>query len=130
MDFENIYKITKNTEKLNKIIKNLKDKKIIDDDLISDTHHSFKELYDHRTILFSIICNEHPDIAFKTKKHEDETMFDDMFLAQIETPAGSYSYHCDNKFWDLFDIKELGHAPHWDGHNPDDVDRLFSLNKD
>ena len=31
------------------------------------------------------------------------------------------------KYWDLFDVKELNKAPEYDGHTPDDIDRLYSL---
>jgi hypothetical protein len=127
MDFDKVYNKSKNTEKTNKIIHDLKEKGIIDDDLISDGHHTFKQLYDHRTILFAIICNEHPDISFKTMLHEDGTMFDDMFLALIQTPAGNYSYHCDLSFWDKFKIPERERSIPFDGHTPDDIDRLFSI---
>ena len=34
---------------------------------LSDGYHSYNELYDHRRILFSIICTEHPDKAWKSK---------------------------------------------------------------
>lgn len=56
-------------------------------------------------------------------------MYDGMFIAGIDTPEGQYTYHCENDLWDLFNIKELEHAPEWDGHEPKDVVRLLYLNK-
>ena len=44
---------------------------------LSDGYHSFNELYHHRMILFSIICNQNKEISWKSKYHEDGTMFDD-----------------------------------------------------
>ena len=41
----------------------------------------------------------------------------------------SDAYHCENDLWDLFDVKELEHAPDWDGHRPKDIVRLLSLNR-
>lgn len=96
---------------------------------LSDGYHTFNELYDHRAILFSIICNQNKAIAWKSKKHDDGTMFDGMFIVGIKTPLGQYTYHYDIKpYWEMFDVKELENAPKWDGHQPKDIDRLFSIN--
>lgn len=96
---------------------------------LSDGYHTFNELYDHRAILFSIICNQNKAIAWKSKKHDDGTMFDGMFIVGIKTPLGQYTYHYDIKpYWEMFDVEELENAPKWDGHQPKDIDRLFSIN--
>lgn len=96
---------------------------------ISDGYHTFGDLYHHRAILFSIICNQNKDRAWKSKLHDDGTMFDeDMFIVGIATPEGHYTYHYHtNPYWDMFDVKELDYAPKWDGHKPKDIARLFSL---
>ena len=57
----------------------------------SDGYHTFNELYHHRAVLFSVICNAHPDIAWKSKKHHDGTMYDGMFIVGIETVLGHIS---------------------------------------
>ena len=95
--------------------------KIMNGENVSDGYHTFNELYKHRTILFSVICNTHKDIAWKSKLHHDGTMYDGMFIVGIDTPDGTCTYHCENKFWDLFHVKELDNTPEWDGHTPDDV---------
>lgn len=95
--------------------------------LISDGYHTFDELYYHRMILFSVICNTYKDKAWKSWKHDDGTMFDDYFIVGIETAHGHYTYHYHKDYWELFDVKELEFAPKWDGHKPEDIDRLFSL---
>ena len=96
---------------------------------ISDTHHTFDELYEHRCILYSVICNQNKEKAWKSKLHSDGTMFDDMFVVGLETPAGMTSYHYEMKFWDLFKVREIPNAPEWDGYTPEDVlVRLQSLN--
>lgn len=96
---------------------------------LSDGYHTFNELYHHRAILFSVICNQNKDIAWKSKKHDDGTMFDGMFIVGIKTPLGQYTYHYDiEPYWNMFDVKELENAPKWDGHEPKDIDRLFSIN--
>ena len=94
----------------------------------SDGYHTFNELYYHRTVLFSIICKLNLDLAWKSKLHNDGTMFDNMFIVGINTPDGQYTYHCEMEYWWLFDgIKELEKAPPFDGHKPQDIIRLYSL---
>lgn len=95
---------------------------------ISDGSHTFKELYYHRMVLFSVICNTYKDKAWKSWKHDDGTMFDDYFIVGVITPEGDYSYHYSKEYWDMFDVLELDHAPKWDGHKPEDIGRLCSLN--
>lgn len=86
----------------------------------SDGYHTFNELYHHRAILFSVICNANQDIAWKSKLHHDGTMYDEMFIVGINTPEGQATYHYDiEPYWPLFAVKELEKAPEWDGHTPD-----------
>lgn len=98
---------------------------------VSDGYHTFDELYHHRAILFSVICNEHPDIAWKSKQHHKGggSMYSGMFIAGIDTPNGQATYHYDiNPYWEMFDVKELEHAPKWDGHTPEQaIERIRSL---
>lgn len=97
---------------------------------LSDGYHTFNELYHHRAVLFSIIVNQNRNIAWKSKKHHDGTMYDGMFIVGIDTPQGQYSYHYDiEPYWNMFECKELDNAPVWDGHDPKDIDRLKSIDK-
>lgn len=96
-------------------------------DDISDGYHTFGELYHHRAVLFAVIVNANPGLSFKSKLHDNGTMFDGMFIVGIKTPEGWYSYHYDLDEWDMFKCKEWKRAPKWDGHQPDDVERLLSL---
>lgn len=90
----------------------------------SDGYHTFNELYHHRAILFSVICNARPDIAWKSKKHHDGTMHDGMFIVGIDTPEGQATYHYDiEPYWSIFRVNELEYAPEWDGHTPDEAIR-------
>lgn len=90
---------------------------------ISDTYHTFNELYDHRTILFLALLKEVGDRAWYSLKHDDGTMFDDMFIAGMKTNDGMITYHIENKYLPLFQkyIKEIPNAPKWDGYTSDDV---------
>lgn len=98
---------------------------------VSDGYHTFDELYHHRAVLFSVICNNNPDIAWKSKQHDnpEEPMYPGMFIVGIETPKGQATYHYDiDPYWDMFMVKELERAPKWDGHTPDiAIHRIFSL---
>lgn len=57
---------------------------------LSDDHHSFNELYYHRMILFSIICDQNKAISWKSKYHEDGTMFENYFIVGINPPEGFF----------------------------------------
>lgn len=94
---------------------------------LSDGYHTFDELYYHRMMLFSIICNTYKSVSWKSWKHADGSMYDDMFIVGVSLPSGDYSYHYHSEFWDRFNIKELPNAPEWDGHMPGDIDRLREL---
>lgn len=94
---------------------------------ISDGYHTFNELYYHRMILFSVICKAYKNLAWKSWKHDDGTMFNNSFIVGVETPQGQYTYHYHKNFWNIFDVKELDRAPKWDGHKPKDITRLLTL---
>lgn len=123
---ENCGKLDKITQINNEILEAKKEGWSTKD--ISDKWHTFGELYNHRMILFLTIQLAHKDKAWKSKQHDDGTMFEDSFIVGLETPEGQYSYHYNLEFWDLFeDIKELEYAPKFDGHRPEDITRLLSL---
>lgn len=89
---------------------------------VSDGYHTFDDLYHHRAILFSVICNTHPELAWKSKQHDDPNfpMYDGMFICGIQTPEGQATYHYDiDPYWDIFNVKELERAPKYDGHTPE-----------
>lgn len=100
---------------------------------ISDGYHTFRELYKQRMILFSVICNLCPELAWKSKKHFDEEndpMFNGCFIVGVNTPLGVATYHFKMEHYDMFDVLELEHAPKYDDYSPDVVmERLQSLNK-
>lgn len=103
----------------------------IPDDIgdFSDGYHTFNELYYQRCVLFATIVNMNKNKAWKTRYHEDgEPCFGGgWFLVTIETPEGAYGYHYEDKYWNLFDCKEIKKAKHWDGYTDKDVGRLLSL---
>ena len=93
---------------------------------LSDGYHTFDELYHHRAVLFSMICHQNKELAWKSKLHSDGTMFDDMFIVGINSPYGQITYHYDLPYWDLFKVKELERAQKWDNSTPIDcINRLL-----
>lgn len=95
----------------------------------SDGYHTFNELYHHRAVLFSVIVATFGGRAWKSKLHADGTMYDGMFIVGIETPDGQATYHYDiDPYWNLFRCTELGRAPEWDGHTPNQaIERIGKL---
>lgn len=108
-------------------VKNLSGVKLKADGGTSDGYHTFDELYYHRTVLFSVICNQNKEKAWKSKLHHDGTMYDDYFVVGINTELGQYSYHYHVNYWDIFNVEELEKAPEFDGHKPSDIYRLITL---
>ena len=94
---------------------------------LSDGYHTFNELYHHRAVLFSVICNMFPERAWKSKKHDTGDMFEGMFIVGIETDEGQATYHYDiDPYWDMFEVNELDFAPKWDGHTPEEAIKRIS----
>ena len=95
----------------------------------SDGYHTFNELYHHRAVLFSVICNDRPNVSWKSKLHHDGTMFDGMFIVGIQTHEGQATYHYDiDPYWDMFRVPELPQAPEWDGHTSEQaIERIGNL---
>lgn len=95
----------------------------------SDGYHTFNELYHHRAVLFSLVCNMNLSIAWKSKVHHDGSMYKGMFIVGLNTPYGQATYHYDiDPYWDYFKVYELPMAPVWDGHTPEEaIQRLLKL---
>ena len=97
---------------------------------LSDGFHTFNSLYEQRMILFAALVKAYKDKSWKSYRHEDgEYCFGGgWFIVGIDTPEGSYTYHYENKYWDMFDCIDLPRAKHWDGHTEVDAEtRLMSL---
>ena len=97
---------------------------------LSDGYHTFNSLYEQRMILFAALVKAYKDKAWKSYRHEDgEYCFGGgWFIVGIDTPEGSYTYHYENKYWDMFDCVDLPRGKHWDGHTEADAEtRLMSL---
>lgn len=109
---------------------------------ISDGHHTFNELYEHRHALFIALCKIYDNYitplstrvkCWKTKLHDDGTSYDGWFLlgmtiAEFTGPPTFISYHLPMKYWDKINVIEIIQAPPYDGYTPKDVmERLLKL---
>lgn len=123
----------KTAKNINKSIAYGKKTGRLDTNLISDTYHTFGELYAHRGQLFITLCNylgtfTNKDV-WKSWRHHDGSSWNGWFIAGINHAEGEQlSYHLPlEKFYDLH-VPEIERAPLWDGHTPADVlERLKSL---
>lgn len=94
---------------------------------VSDGFHTFNELYSHRTELFILLMKQNYPKAWRSKVHEDGSMFEGYFIAGIKTPAGDISYHLEEKYWDsLNGMITLEAAEAFDGHTSEDVAKRLS----
>jgi hypothetical protein len=91
---------------------------------VSDGFHTFNELYQHRTSLILALIKAHPEISWISLKHDDGSAFDDWFIAGMDLPTGTVTYHLCIGFWTMAKnagAKVLERAPKWDGHTSNDV---------
>ena len=97
----------------------------------SDGYHTFNELYEHRHALFLNLMGFHCHDAWISKLHHDGTKMDGWFIAGIELPTGTISYHLPERLWDAATFTGatiMERAPEWDGHTSDDVvSRLYKM---
>lgn len=108
---------------------------------IGDEYHTMKELYEHRYELFLALVKIYDNYitplgrevkCWKSKFHDDGTMFDNSFilgiravkvawLADIDPSVINITYHLPLKYWDRANVIELDKAPKWDGYTSKDV---------
>jgi len=120
-------------KEINELIKKYSESGLISSKDVSDTHHTFRELYQQRLVMFCTLCNLFPNLSWKSRKHFDEEndpMFNGDFIAGINTPNGTSTYHIKLEYWDLFEVPEIDRAPKYDGYTANDVtSRILSLSK-
>ena len=95
----------------------------------SDGYHTFNDLYAQRRSLSITLFNTYRHQSWKSRKHSDGQFCfgGGWFIVGIDTPAGQYTYHYEDMYWNNFECKELDMAPEWDGHTDKDVIRLETL---
>jgi hypothetical protein len=105
-----------------------------DTNLISDGHHTFRELYEHRNVLFTALCRKLMEAGsgdvWRAKAHSDGRTEEEWFVLGWGRASGEQiTYHLPISMWDETGFAiELEKAPEWDGHTGDDVlERLARL---
>jgi hypothetical protein len=115
-------------------------------ELLSDSYHTFKELYDFRMVYNAALFNEWAKqpatmnevninytkhTVHKSWRHHDgELCFGGgWFIVSAKLPTGLISNHYETQYWDLFKIPEVEKALfEFDGHTSVNVlERLKSL---
>ena len=90
---------------------------------VSDGHHTFDELYEHRHWLFVALAWSHCHRAWISRNHHDGSpSYEGWFVAGIDFPSGQISYHLPNRMWDEMAhfATEQDYSP-WDGHTSGEV---------
>lgn len=91
---------------------------------VSDGHHTFHELYQHRHMLTLVLMKSWFKSAWFSRFHVDGGSYDGWFLVGIDLPTGTVTYHLPELLFDAAaktGAKLLTKAPEWDGHTSDDV---------
>ena len=106
---------------------------------VSDGHHTFDELYDHRITLYIALCRTlervrhgetNPCEVWRSYKHSDGSGYQGWFVLGINKGEGKQiTYHLPVDRWDECNFAtELERAPEFDGHSSEDVlDRIKLL---
>lgn len=115
-------------DKINEAIKG------VDSNMVSDGHHTFGELYEHRIVNYIALCKQLSCLTtsvWMSLFHSDESSFDGYFVLGINKEKGTQiTYHLPLTYWDecLKFAEELDKAPEFDGHTSADVlTRISSL---
>jgi hypothetical protein len=121
-----------NIEGVNKAIQTLRNAGISVKE-ISDGHHTFGQYIEMRNCYFIELCNAYPELSWKSRNHfneEEDPMFNDDFIAGINTPAGTVSQHLKMIHWDELRVREIDRAPKYVGYTEEDIKiRIRSLSK-
>lgn len=104
---------------------------------LSDGHHTFDELYEHRHLLFLAFLEALTDQPFDvfqpwmSERHHGGGQFVGWFIAGVKINDKQITYHLPMRLWDLAEkigsapgqtgIAILDSAPEWDGHTAADV---------
>jgi hypothetical protein len=89
---------------------------------ISDGYHTFKELYEHRYLLFLNFAKANIHQAWKFRKNADGQEWPGWFgLGVFPDEGEQITYHLPIKYWDAINCSSFDINPYFDGHNSDEV---------
>jgi len=105
---------------------------------VSDGYHTFKELYDHRIILFLSLVDMYLDEALVdavwSDTHHDGEKLDGWLIVSVDLGLdfGQVSYHMPEDYRYILEASHIDFvdkAPKWDGHTSEDVlNKLVTFN--
>lgn len=112
----------------NLVCKGLEKGMVIEGDIsVTDSYHSFQELYSHRIMLFICLMKQNKEVSWKSRNHNDGSKIDNWFIAGMKLPSGDITYYIPDNFWELLsDINVLEKTPEWDGHTSEEVIRRLN----
>ena len=93
---------------------------------VSDSHHTFGDLYTRDMVLFRCLSAFCPKLCFRTLKHYDEendpiSNFNGDFMVGIYTPLGPASFHFKLEYFDDFSHIEIqDHGPEYEGYTEEE----------
>lgn len=123
-------------QSLNNLIKDLDLNHIINANDISDSYHTFGELYEYRKTYNALLFNEWYkqglyDVQKSKRHHDGKLCFGDgkWFIVTAILPSDQISNHYPIEDWDIFQVEENEISKHeYDGHTPNDVlSRMIDL---
>lgn len=96
---------------------------------VSDSYHTFDELYEFRMLYNAALFNEwalqHKYKVYKSRVHKDglPCFGGGWFVVAAELPTGQISNHYEDKYWNFFKVPHLKpqYLPEFDGHTAQDV---------
>lgn len=115
---------------------------------VTDSYHTMEELYKHRYHLYLALVKVLDSyvtplssnlLCWKSKLHDDGTMFEDSFILGMTIERPSFieggdsedfyiTYHLPMKYWNMVNCITLPKAPPYDGHTSQDVlERLLRI---
>lgn len=106
-------------------------KYVIKNGEISDSYHTFTELYNFRHQLFIALSNSNPCLKpWKSEYHSDgNPAYEDYFIAGLTLNGIDITFHLPIELWGLLICKALDKAPEWDGHTSEMcLERLKEFN--
>jgi hypothetical protein len=83
--------------------------------------YTFDEMYCNRHALFLSLCHLLYPLSWKSLLHNDGTSFEGYFMAGIDLPEGTITYHLPTELWQYLNVSPLDVAPPWDGHTSQQV---------
>ena len=88
---------------------------------VSDGYHTFRELYEHRHLLWMNLIQANKARAFKTRKNQEGEEWHGWFIAGMNTDYGQVTYHLPSELWDKLNVPEVERNRDYDGHTSSDV---------